>query len=101
MPNAYCLMPMNRRDFLGLSAGGMGALALGAQERAPMLRPTAKRVIFLFQYGAPSQVDTWDYKPRLRELHGKPVPAEFKKQDKVGGVFKACHDRLMWTPWEW
>jgi hypothetical protein len=93
---------MMRREFLGLCAGGMGALALGAQERrAPALVGKAKRVIFLFQYGAPSQVDTWDFKPRLRELHGKPVPAEFKKKDKVGGVFKGCHDKLMWTPWEW
>ncbi len=111
-----------RRDFLGRCCGGMGGLALGAllaraQERRsameavdplrplaarrPPLPGKAKRVIMLFQYGAPSQVDTWDYKPRLRELHGKPVPAEFKRKDKVGGVFNGCHDRLMWTPWEW
>src|SRR5687768_4164928 len=92
---------MKRRDFLGACAFGMGALALRAQERPPAVAGKAKRVIFLFQYGAPSQVDTWDYKPRLKELHGKPVPAEFKKKDKVGGVFKGCHDKLMWTPWEW
>jgi hypothetical protein len=115
---------MNRRDFLTTCCSGMGGLALSsllsqaarAQERkaiaidpmrplslrAPQFPPRAKRVIFLYQYGGPSQVDTWDYKPLLTELHGKPVPAEIKaKKDKVGGVFNACHDKLMAGPWTW
>jgi hypothetical protein len=111
---------MNRRDFLTTCCSGMGGLALSsllssaarAQERIDPLRPLslrrphvvprAKRVIFLFQYGGPSQVDTWDYKPLLTQLHGKPVPAEIRaKKDKVGGVFKACHDKLMAGPWTW
>src|SRR6516162_8086573 len=115
---------MNRRDFLTTCCSGVGGLALSsllsqaarAQERkaiaidpmrplslrAPQFTPCAKRVIFLYQYGGPSQVDTWDYKPLLAELHGKPVPAEIKaKKDKVGGVFNACHDRLMAGPWTW
>jgi hypothetical protein len=93
---------LTRRDFLGTCAAGMGGLALAAQERrtSPVFGK-AKRVIFLFQYGAPSQVDTWDYKPGLRALDGKPVPAQFKKKDKVGGVFSTCADKLMWTPWSW
>jgi hypothetical protein len=70
--------------------------------RRPHFVPRAKRVIFLFQYGGPSQVDTWDYKPLLTELHGKPVPAGIRaKKDKVGGVFNACHDKLMAGPWTW
>jgi hypothetical protein len=111
---------MNRRDFLTTCCSGMGGLALTtllssaakAQERLDPLRPLsqrrahvtprAKRVIFLFQYGGPSQVDTWDYKPLLTQLHGKPVPAEIRaKKDKVGGVFKSCHDKLMAGPWTW
>ena len=36
--------------------------------------PRAKRVIFLFMAGAPSQLDLFDYKPRLKELEGKPIP---------------------------
>jgi hypothetical protein len=115
---------MNRRDFLTSCCSGMGGLALSsllssaakAQERktieidplqplslrAPHFRPRAKRVIFLYQYGGPSQVDMWDYKPLLAELHGKPVPAAIKeKKDKVGGVFKQCHDKLMNGPWTW
>jgi hypothetical protein len=115
---------MNRRDFLTTCCSGMGGLALStllssaarAQERkaleidpmrplalrAPHATPRAKRVIFLYQYGGPSQVDTWDYKPLLTQLHGKPVPADIKaKKDKVGGVFNACHDKLMAGPWTW
>jgi len=115
---------MNRRDFLTTCCSGAGGLALSsllssaarAQDRkaieidpmrplslrAPHFRPRAKRVIFLYQYGGPSQVDTWDHKPLLSQLHGKPVPAEIKaKKDKVGGVFNACHDKLMAGPWGW
>ncbi len=116
---------MNRRDFLTNCCSGVGGLALStllasaarAQERRvaeaidplrplslrrPHFLPRAKRVIFLFQYGGPSQVDTWDYKPLLAQLHGKPVPAAIRAQkDKVGGVFNACHDKLMAGPWTW
>jgi len=118
-------MNLTRRDFLDRCCSGMGAVALSsllarasqAQERKsdvaidpvhplaarrPAFAPRAKRVIFLFQYGGPSQVDTWDRKPELEKLHGKPVPASIReRKDKVGGVFKACHDRLMHGPWAW
>jgi hypothetical protein len=108
---------LHRRDFLTRCCGGMGGLALGAlaaraeaggdplrplAPRAPHLPGKAKRVIFLFQYGGPSQVDTWDRKPELKRLDGQAVPKSFKGgQDKVGGVFTQCHDRLMAEPWSW
>ena len=38
--------------------------------------PKAKRVIFLFQSGAPSQIDLFDYKPLLNEKHGTELPDE-------------------------
>ena len=41
---------------------------------APLQNPKVKRVIFLFMYGAPSCVDTFDYKPQLAKDHGKPLP---------------------------
>ena len=50
-----------RRQFFGKSALGLGK---------------AKRVIYLFQNGAPSHVDLFDYKPKLREWHGKQIPDE-------------------------
>jgi hypothetical protein len=82
------LPPFSRRQMLLGAAGGFGYLALAAlcsQEaraddhyqspvapKAPMFPATAKRVIFLFMQGAPSHVDTFDYKPQLTADDGKP-----------------------------
>src|SRR5437773_4027300 len=44
--------------------------------RQPHFKPKAKRVIYLFMAGAPSQLDLFDYKPALTKYDGKPVPAE-------------------------
>lgn len=84
--------PMSRRELLQRCAGGFGSVALTAlmaQEKygsasvaAPVaspgvprpthFAPTAKRVIYLYMDGAPSQVDTFDPKPRLTKENGKP-----------------------------
>ncbi len=77
---------VSRRELLRTSACGFGILALadllGAAERAadplapkaPRFPAKAKRVIFLFMHGGPSQVDTFDYKPKLAADDGKPLP---------------------------
>src|SRR5436309_1312332 len=44
--------------------------------KPPHFAPKAKSVIFLFMYGGPSQVDTFDYKPELYKLDGKTVPVK-------------------------
>src|ERR1700757_4389976 len=44
--------------------------------KQPHFKPKAKRVIYLFMGGAPSQLDLFDYKPALAKYNGKPVPAE-------------------------
>jgi hypothetical protein len=74
-------MPMFRRQLLQNAAAGFAipALAgmLSAQDKAgalPQLTPRIKRVIFLFMYGGPSSIDTFDYKPQLNRDHGKPLP---------------------------
>jgi hypothetical protein len=86
---------MTRRHFFfsgGFSLGAMGLSALldrdllagqaGAQEGrgsarpAPHFAPRARNVIFLFMAGAPSQLDLFDYKPKLNELHEKNIPEE-------------------------
>jgi Protein of unknown function (DUF1501) len=46
--------------------------------KPPHFAPKAKSVIFLFMYGGPSQVDTFDYKPKLYELDGKTIPVKTK-----------------------
>ncbi|MBM3972709.1 MAG: DUF1501 domain-containing protein [Planctomycetes bacterium] len=79
----------SRRRLLQQSACGFGSLALGnllaggrpaplagddLKPRLPHFAPRAKRVVFLFMHGGPSQVDTFDYKPMLQRDHGKPLP---------------------------
>ena len=69
-----------RREFLRTSSMGLGATVLASllpgagAAAAAQPRPRARRVIFLFMAGAPSQLDLFDYKPRLTELEGKPLP---------------------------
>ena len=90
--------PLSRRDMLARCANGFGAVALSAlladesfasARNDPLApRPThypvrAKNVIFLFMDGGPSQMDTFDPKPRLDKEHGQPIkvkvePTQFK-----------------------
>ena len=82
-------LEINRRHFFGRGSSGIGVAALAtmmsrenlsAQGRLsgfPSFAPKAKRVIYLFQNGAPTHVDLFDYKPRLHKMHGKPVPEEY------------------------
>ena len=76
---------LSRRDLLRSCNIGFGSLALAgllaedsvrasSDRKTPQLRPRAKRVIFLFMKGGPSQVDTFDFKPQLQRDHGKPLP---------------------------
>src|SRR4051812_9170078 len=81
---------INRRSFLGYTAGGLGYLALaqllGAEvptapsgfhplaPKAPHHTPKAKSVICLFQHGGPSQMDLFDPKPELNKWNGKDYP---------------------------
>ena len=80
----------SRREWLRSAAMGLPMLALAhmlratqsplahetptLQPRRPHLAARAKRVVFLFMHGGPSQVDTFDYKPLLQRDHGKPLP---------------------------
>ncbi len=65
------------RDGLAAPRTGIDAERVGGLPALPHFAPRAKRVIYLFQNGAPTHVDLFDYKPRLRELHGKPVPDSY------------------------
>lgn len=91
-----------RRAFLGRASQGVGALALAALIKpcalnaaagAPGLRSgvvnplhfpaTAKRVIWLTMAGGPSHLETFDYKPKLAEMHGQPMPESFTKGKQI------------------
>ncbi|MFQ3593343.1 MAG: DUF1501 domain-containing protein, partial [Gemmataceae bacterium] len=82
------LLHTTRRHFFEQCGIGLGAIALqelllgqgqAIPTKAPLPhhKPRAKRVIFLFMAGGPSQLDLFDYKPKLNAWHGKPVPEEF------------------------
>src|ERR671931_677928 len=79
-----------RRDFLATSASGIGTLAVAAllrdegllaaepanplAPRPPRFAPKAKACICIYLEGAPSQIDLFDPKPKLNELHGQKLP---------------------------
>ncbi len=89
-------MSMNRRTFLGNSSTGLGMAALasimgGSASAGPSLAlphapAKAKRVIWMFQSGAPSQIDLFDYKPRLTEFHKQELPDSIRMGQRLTGM---------------
>ena len=90
-----------RRNFLLSTGHGMGAAALsslwnpkiigtaGAASGLPgfpNFAPKAKRAIYLFFPGGPSHIDTFDYKPALREIHGKELPDSVRQGQRITGM---------------
>src|SRR5580698_8606612 len=88
-----------RRAFLGRSASGLGVLALNSLLNRQLLAAAvdasrgvvnplhhaakAKRVIYLYQAGGPSHLETFDYKPKLAEMSGKPMPESFTQGQQI------------------
>src|SRR3954451_18573892 len=91
---------LNRRSFLQKTSLGLGAIALGSlisgQSKiisskpqpvisgsgslgAPDIPARAKRIVYLFQSGGPSQFVTFDYKPMLEKMHGQNLPDSVRK----------------------
>ena len=72
---------------MGLGATALHSLltrsAAGAAPSGPHFPPRARQVIFLFMAGAPSQLDLFDYKPRLHEQFNKPLPKEVSRGQRV------------------
>jgi hypothetical protein len=112
---------MTRRHFFGLNASGIGTAVLAslfgrdlladepskaavAGERPfpglpgfPNFAPKAKRVIYLFQSGGPSQMDLFDYKPALNEKRGEELPDSIRMGQRLTGM-TATQDRLPVAP---
>jgi len=94
---------INRRTFLSSASIGIGSLALGSllvpdlfsgkkedDEALPFgvthFAPKAKRVIYLFQSGAPSQLELFDYKPLLRKMQGTELPPSVRNGQRLTGM---------------
>lgn len=99
------LQSLTRRQFFGKSAAGIGSIALAsllrdnlfaAEAPGPKINPLAarpphfparaKRVIFLHMAGAPSQLDLFDYKPKLVELNGQDCPESLFKKERFAFI---------------
>ncbi len=91
----------NRRKFLSKMSLGIGGIALGSlmvpgmfsgneddlfNNVVPHFAPKAKRIIYLFQNGAPSQLDLFDYKPTLQKMHGEDLPASIRNGQRLTGM---------------
>src|SRR5689334_10506839 len=90
-------LALTRRHFFSTSSKGIGIAALasllsedanasGGLEGLPHFPPKAKRVIYLFQHGAPSQLDLFDYKPDLAKLRGTDLPDSVRKGQRLTGM---------------
>jgi hypothetical protein len=102
-------LALTRRQLFGLASAGIGVAALaslmspqalasapetlaerdprtGGLAGLPHFPPKAKRVIFLHQSGAPSQIDLFDYKPKLQELQGTELPGSVRMGQRITGM---------------
>ncbi len=92
--------PLTRRSFLNRFGHGLGTLALADLMRGQSAQAgpdlgvlgsahfpaRAKRVIYLFQSGGPSQMDLYDYKPLLNKMHGEELPASVRMGQRLTGM---------------
>jgi len=90
-------LSINRRNFLGRTGFGLASAALstlldspaavadtaGARPVFPNFAPTAKRVIYLFQSGGPSQIELFDYKPNLERLQATELPKSVRMGQRI------------------
>jgi hypothetical protein len=93
-------LAMTRRHFFGKASAGIGLAALGSLLEPclfadastgglpglPHFAPKAKRVIYLHQSGAPSQIDLFDYKPKLSKLQGTELPDSIRQGQRITGM---------------
>ena len=92
---------LDRRNFFLKTASGLGAFALGnllahssdaksieqnLLAALPSIAPKAKRVVYLFMAGGPSQFETFDYKPRLSNMFGQDLPDSVRKGQRLTGM---------------
>ena len=107
------LLSVTRRHFFRQAGFGIGSIALSSllhregwadqavnpmAARPPHFAPRAKRVIYLFMMGAPSQLDLFDEKPTLRKYHNQQVPEEIIKGERF--AFIKGIPKLLGSPYE-
>lgn len=107
-------LQLTRRQLFGRTATGLGTAALAgllgrdglAAERSgglagvPHFAPKAKRVIYLFQNGGPTHVDTFDWKPSLKKLHSEKVPDSYINGRRFSTMTGDASGKLLLAPIE-
>src|SRR5438552_1647652 len=115
--NEQSLRAVTRRQFFGRCATGIGSVALATllndhllAARAPLapgnllapkrphFSPRARRAIYIHMAGSPSQLDLFDYKPKLKELNGQPCPESLIKKERF--AFIKGIPKMLGTPHE-
>ena len=89
-------LQLSRRSFLSRASMGVGSLALASllnprllasehetASAGPHFKPRVRRVIWLYMAGGMSHLETFDYKPELAKMHGKPMPESFTKGQPI------------------
>ena len=80
----------SRRQFLGQSGVSLGGIALASLLEntgdASRFAPKAKRIIYLFMHGGPSQLELLDHKPELRKRHGQELPPSVRGDQRLTGM---------------
>ncbi len=95
------LQTITRRHFFGRTAAGIGGMALGSllgdsllasssanplAPKQPHFAARSKRIIYIHMAGSPSQLDLFDYKPKLKELSGQPCPDSLFKKERFAFI---------------
>src|SRR5262245_36075982 len=110
------LLGVTRRHFFSRCALGLGSIALGSllnerrafaatstplanpmAPRQPMFAPRAKNIIYLFMAGGPSQLELFDYKPKLVELNGQPIPQSYIEGKRFAFMGSSHGTKLLGT----
>ncbi len=114
--NSAALHHSTRRHFFSRCAMGLGSIALGSllndrramaadaahlanpmSPKQPMFTPRAKNVIYLFMAGGPSQLELFDYKPKLVELNGQPIPQSYIEGKRFAFMGSSHGTKLLGT----
>ncbi|MDB6131733.1 MAG: hypothetical protein JWM04_2840 [Verrucomicrobiales bacterium] len=108
---------LTRRHFFSKCSLGLGSIALASllneqkslgadvpaglpnpmEPRPPHFTPKAKNIIYLFMAGGPSQLDLFDYKPKLNELNGQPIPQSFIEGKRFAFMGSSHGTKLLGT----
>ena len=115
LPESVLLQRITRRHFFSRCGVGLGSIALFSllsnrrllgstaglpnpmAQKAPQFAPRAKNIIYLFMAGGPSQLELFDYKPKLVEWNGQPIPQSYVEGKRFAFMGSSHGTKLLGT----